>query len=54
MPEAKAGIETIARAYEAVHAEENFTSFIEPDVGHELSPAMWERVKQTFAKHLKS
>jgi dienelactone hydrolase len=52
--EAKQGIETIRRAYESVHAEDKFTSFIEPGVGHELSPAMWERTRATFAKHLKS
>lgn len=54
LEEANAGFETIARAYEAVHAEDNFTWFIEPGVGHDLTPAMWDRVKQTFAKHLKS
>jgi dienelactone hydrolase len=54
IPEAEAGFETIRRAYEAVHAEDNFTTFIEPDVGHDLTPAMWERIKATFAKHLKA
>lgn len=54
LPEAKQGIETIRRAYEAVHAEDRFTWFVEEEVGHELSPAMWERVRATFAKHLKS
>lgn len=54
MDEARQGIETIRRAYEAVHAEDKFTSFIEEGVGHELSPAMWERTRDVFAKHLKS
>jgi hypothetical protein len=54
LEEAKQGIETIRRAYEAMHAEEKFTWFIEPGVGHDLSPAMLDRVKKTFAKHLKS
>ncbi len=54
LPEAQQGIETIRRAYEAVHAEDRFTWFIEQGVGHELSPAMWEHVRATFAKHLKS
>jgi hypothetical protein len=53
LDEAREGIETVRRAYEAVHAEDNFTSFIEPDVGHELTPAMWEHVRTIFAKHLK-
>ncbi|HTU24288.1 MAG TPA: alpha/beta hydrolase family protein [Pirellulales bacterium] len=52
--EAKQGIETIRRAYEAVHAEGKFTWFIEPGVGHTLSEPMWDHVKQFFAKHLQS
>lgn len=52
--EARRGIETVRRAYEAVHAEDKFTSFIEDDVGHVLTPAMWEHVRTTFAKHLKA
>jgi len=47
------GIQTIARAYESMHAEDNFTYFIEPDTGHVLSDAMWKRVKDVFAKHLR-
>ncbi|MCE9605719.1 MAG: alpha/beta hydrolase family protein [Planctomycetia bacterium] len=50
--EAKQGIETIRRAYEAVHAEDKFTSYIEAGTGHVLSPEMWRRTKATFAKHL--
>lgn len=51
--EARRGIETIARAYEAQHAEANFSAFIEPNVGHVLSDAMWRRALQFFHKHLK-
>lgn len=51
--EVRAGIETIRRAYEASHHEDRFTSFIEPGVGHVLSPAMWAQVREFFAKHLK-
>jgi dienelactone hydrolase len=50
--EARRGIETIARAYEARHAEANFSSFIEADAGHVLSDAMWRHARQFFAKHL--
>jgi dienelactone hydrolase len=50
--EARQGIETIRRAYEAMHAQENFTSFIEPDVGHVVSEAMVAHIKQFFAKNL--
>lgn len=52
--EARQGIETIRRAYEAVHAEDQFTWFIEAQTGHVLSPTMWDHVRTTFAKHLKS
>jgi dienelactone hydrolase len=52
--EARAGVETIRRAYEAVHAEDKFTAFIEAGVGHELSPEMWKRARDVFAKYLKA
>ena len=52
--EVRAGVVTIRRAYEQVHAEDKFSSFIEPGVGHELSPAMWEQIKAFFAKNLKA
>jgi dienelactone hydrolase len=52
--EVRQGIETIRRAYQAVHKEENFTYFIEPDTGHVLSESMWVRVKRHFEKHLRS
>jgi dienelactone hydrolase len=50
--EARKGIETIRRAYQSMHAEQNFTAFVEENTGHVLSPAMWEKVKVFFAKHL--
>lgn len=50
--EARAGIGRIEKAYQAAHAEKNFSYFIEPNTGHVLSPAMWERVKAFFAKQL--
>lgn len=52
--EARQGIETIRRAYESVHAENKFSWLIEPGVGHELSPTMWEHARNVFARHLKS
>lgn len=39
-------------AYAKAGAADNFTSFVEPGVGHVLTPAMWEHVKHVFAKHL--
>jgi dienelactone hydrolase len=50
--EARRGIETIRRAYQAVHAEDKFSCFIEDAVGHVLSPEMWRRAKAWFARHL--
>lgn len=50
---ARAGVERIAEHYRREGAAEQFTSFIEPDVGHVLSPAMWEHTRNFFALHLK-
>jgi dienelactone hydrolase len=52
LEEAREGITRIEKAYQAAHAEKNFSYFIEANTGHVLSPAMWERVKAFFAKHL--
>ena len=46
------GIETIANAYASMHAEKNFSAFIEEGVGHLLSDAMWQRTKAWFQQHL--
>lgn len=43
----------IEQAYKNAGAPQNFTSFIEPGKGHVLSEAMWQRVKEVFARHLK-
>ena len=52
--EVRQGIETIARAYQSMHQEANFTWFIEAGAGHVLSEAMWQRVREFFKKHLMS
>lgn len=52
--EVRAGVRTIARTYESMHAEDKFTHFIEEGAGHVLSPAMWQHVRDTFARHLKA
>ena len=51
--EVRAGIEIIQRAYDSVHASDNFSSFIEAATGHVLSATMWQRTKGWFAKHLR-
>ena len=51
--EVRRGVEVIRRAYEACHADENFTWFIEEDTGHVLSVSMWQQVRDFFARHLK-
>lgn len=52
--EVRRGIETIARSYQAIHAEDRFSWFIEEGVGHVLSEEMWSRTRAWFAKHLKT
>ena len=50
--EVRRGVEVIARAYEARHAEKNFSYYIEEGAGHVLSDEMWRRTKEFFARHL--
>ena len=50
--EVRAGIETIRRAYDGVHAGDKFQAYIEEQTGHVLSDEMWRRTKDWFAKHL--
>ncbi len=52
--EVRRGIATIQRAYQSMHAEDNFTHFIERGAGHVLSQPMWERVKDFFARRLRA
>ena len=47
------GLTRIAGVYKDKGASENFTFFIEPDAEHVLSDAMWQQVKECFARHLK-
>jgi dienelactone hydrolase len=53
LPEVRAGVERIARAYREADAPDNFSCFIEEAVGHVLSPEMWRRTRDWFAKHLR-
>lgn len=52
--EAKRGVEVIANAYSGMHAEKNFSFFIEAGTGHVLSDEMWKRALACFDRHLKS
>ena len=52
--EVRRGVEVITKAYEAIHAQQNFSSYIENGSGHVLSPEMWRRTKDVFARHLKA
>ena len=52
--EVRRGIKVITHAYESTHAQDNFTHYIEKGSGHVLSPEMWRRTKQVFARHLRS
>ncbi len=46
------GLTRIQTAYQQHGAAENFSYFIEPNVGHALTPAMWQHVQDAFARHL--
>lgn len=50
--QAREGVERIAEAYEARGARDKFSAFIEPDTGHVLSDAMWEKTRSFFAREL--
>lgn len=52
--EVRQGIERIAAAYQRAGVAEQFTSFIEPDTGHVLSPEMWRRARECFAQSLRA
>lgn len=49
----RTGLIKIAEAYKKAGSPENFTSYIETGAEHVLSDAMWQHVKECFAKHLK-
>ena len=50
--EAREGLNRIAATYASQNAAENFTSFVQPETGHVLSPEMWDLTRSFFAKHL--
>lgn len=52
--EVRRGVGVIARAYESVHAEKNFSYYIEDDSGHVLSKEMWKRTRDWFGHHLRT
>jgi hypothetical protein len=54
IPEVRAGVERIARAYADAGAADKFSYFIEPGDGHVLSDEMWRRTSARFAKHLRA
>jgi dienelactone hydrolase len=52
LAEVREGTARIARAYADAGRPDAFEAFVEPGVGHVLSPAMWERTRAWFARHL--
>ena len=52
--EVRRGLPIIARAYESIHAEQYFSYFIQEQTGHVLSPEMWQRARDWFARHLRN
>ena len=51
--EVRRAVDQISRTYRELHAEENFSAYIEEDAGHVLSPEMWQRTIEWFDRHLK-
>lgn len=52
--EVKQGVQTIANAYAAAGAPDQFTFFIEAGTDHVLSPEMWKRASSCFRQTLKA
>ena len=50
--EVRSGVRRIQESYAAVGAAKQFSYFIEPDTGHVLSDAMWERTRRVFSESL--
>jgi dienelactone hydrolase len=46
-------VRTIEKTYTSMHAEKNFSYYIEKETGHVLSDEMWKRTKAVFANHLR-
>ena len=51
--EVRRGVKLIQQHYESMHAEKNFSYYIEQGSGHVLSDEMWRLTHEFFAKHLK-
>jgi len=48
----EAAVQMVSQAYAGVHAEKNFSHYIEKGSGHVLSEEMWRRTKAVFKRHL--
>jgi len=49
---AREGVARIAQVYADQNVPDQFSSFIQEDVGHVLSESMWQQVRACFEKHL--
>ena len=50
--EVRNGVSRIQKTYQSLHAEKNFSYWIEPETGHVLSDEMWKRTHEFFKRHL--
>ena len=50
----RAAMPEIQKVYESMHAESNFSFYIEEGAGHVVSEQMWERTREFFLRHLMS
>ncbi len=49
---AREGLRRIAQAYSDQNVADQFSSFIQADVGHVLTDSMWQQIRGCFKKHL--
>lgn len=51
--EVRAGVERIRNSYQSIHAESQFSCYIEEGSGHVLSDRMWQHTRDWFKRHLR-
>lgn len=52
--EVRAGVERIRNSYQSMHAESQFSCYIEEGSGHVLSDIMWQHTLDCFNRHLRA
>ena len=52
--EVRSGVEIIRNSYQSIHAESQFSCYIEKGSGHVLSDIMWQHTRDWFKRHLRA